>query len=206
MENSELAPLLEQYISTREAEGEIPESRPELARLAGDLDKVYWIEVEKVLTREARENRAQLHFSPRDRLLLDLGLLDWDLFPGGRDNRVALLRELYGGPDSRELYFSEWMAQRFRHFTLYGSMAADDGAARSGSRIIRKIATVKSEDMTMALILFPLQTPIDIKFGFASSNKLSCKTKPFEVPQVMKRIVLAYLGGLDNSCAIRWLL
>ena len=33
METSELAPLLEQYISTREAEGEIPESRPELAQL-----------------------------------------------------------------------------------------------------------------------------------------------------------------------------
>lgn len=139
MEIEGLAPVMEQYLSVRRTEGDAPEASPELVKAAGELDKIYWQEVETILVREAAENRAHLHFTPRDRLLLDMGLLNWDLFPGGKDNRSALLHELYTRSDSKELYFSEWIAQRFRHHALYGGMAGQEGAARSGSRIIRKL-------------------------------------------------------------------
>ena len=71
-------------------------SRPDLGRLAGELNALYWRDVEKLLSRAARENPDRIVFSPDERLLLDLGLLDYRLLPGGDKLRPALLKEVYG--------------------------------------------------------------------------------------------------------------
>ncbi len=113
-------------------------SRPDLGRLAGELNTLYWREVEKVLARAARENPDRVVFSPDERLLLDLGLLDYRLLPGGEKLRPGLLKEIYAPGRPTFLYFSEWIAQRFRQFLLYGGMAPpDDGPNQS--RLIRDL-------------------------------------------------------------------
>ncbi|HXX95211.1 MAG TPA: hypothetical protein VEN81_16425 [Planctomycetota bacterium] len=114
-------------------------SRPELGRLAGELNTLFWRETEKILARAARENPDRVVFSPDERLLLDVGLLDYRLVPGGDRLRPALLKELYAPGRSTFLYFSEWMAQRFRQYLLYGGMAPPEEQALSHSRLIRDL-------------------------------------------------------------------
>jgi tetratricopeptide (TPR) repeat protein len=100
------------------------ETSPEAARAAAELDALWGREAEKLLERAAREQTERLAFIPEERLLLDLGLLDWRLVPGGDGSRPALLRELYAPGPPGHLYFSEWLAQRYRQFLLTGGMAA----------------------------------------------------------------------------------
>jgi hypothetical protein len=114
-------------------------SRPELGRLAGELNTLFWREAEKILGRAARESPDRVVFSPDERLLLDLGLLDYRLVPGGDKLRPGLLKEIYAAGRPTFLYFSEWMAQRFRQFLLYGGMAPPEEQALSQSRIMRDL-------------------------------------------------------------------
>jgi hypothetical protein len=114
-------------------------SRPELGRLAGELNTLFWREAEKILGRAARESPDRVVFSPDERLLLDLGLLDYRLVPGGDKLRPGLLKEIYAPGRPTFLYFSEWMAQRFRQFLLYGGMAPPEEEALSRSRLIRDL-------------------------------------------------------------------
>ena len=112
-------------------------SKPGLGRIAEELNALYWKELERPLLRAARENPDRLLFSPEDRLLLDLGLLDPRLVPGAEKNRPALLRELYAPGKPAHFYLSEWIAQRFRQFLLYGGMAPAEGHAPMETTVIR---------------------------------------------------------------------
>lgn len=116
-------------------------SRPELLQLAAEIDSHYWLQVRTVLVRAARESPDRLDFSPDDRLLLDLGLVDWRVLPGGDSNRPALLRELYAEAPPNRFTLSEWIAQRFRQFVLCGGMTRDEGETLSATRIIRDMRT-----------------------------------------------------------------
>jgi hypothetical protein len=114
-------------------------SNPDLVRIAGDLNGLYWQEVERVLVRIARDTPDRVAFTPDERLLLDLGVLDWRLLPGGDRNRPAFLREICtpGRPNVHS--FSEWIARRFRQSLLYGEMSPPEGDVPSPTRIIRDL-------------------------------------------------------------------
>ncbi len=115
-------------------------SRPDLGAIAGELNTLWWREVEQLLVRTARENPDRVVFPPNDRLLLDLGLLDYRLLPGGDKLRPALLKEIYAPGRPTFLYFSEWMVQRFRQFLLYGGIASPAAEQSvSASRLIRDL-------------------------------------------------------------------
>lgn len=116
-----------------------PAAGPELARLTDDLDALYWREVERLLVRVARETPDRVSFTPEERLLLDLGLLDWRLLPDGEKNRPALLREICSPGRPNVHFFSEWIARRFRQSLLYGEMSPPDGVDPSSTRIIRDL-------------------------------------------------------------------
>ena len=128
-----------EFLSVRGAEEASVVSSPDLARIAGDLHGLYWQEVERLLARLARETPDRLSFSPDERLLLDMGLLDWRLLPGGDKNRPAFLREICAPGRPTVHYFSEWIARRFRQSLLYGEMSPPDGDGPSPTVIIRDL-------------------------------------------------------------------
>src|SRR6185295_11414123 len=79
-------------------------SRPDLAPLAGDLNALWWREVEKILLRVTRDATDRPSLAPEERIFLDQGVLDWRLVPNGGmsvagDEAVsttALIRDLRG--------------------------------------------------------------------------------------------------------------
>ncbi len=114
-------------------------SRPELGPLAADLNAHWWKEVERLLLRVVRESGDRAVLSPDERLIVDHGVLDWRLVPGGDKNRSALMKEVYATGRSNQYYFSEWILQRFRLFLLYGGMSASEGEGISTTRLIRDL-------------------------------------------------------------------
>ncbi|HZE96690.1 MAG TPA: hypothetical protein VE981_06675, partial [Planctomycetota bacterium] len=128
---------VESFLSQRgPGEGSVA-SRPELGPLAGELNAHWWREVERLLLRVVRDDRAVL--PPEERMQVDLGLLDWRLVPGGDKNRPALLKEIYATGRPNQYYFSEWILQRFRLFLLYGGMSSSEGEGVSTTRLIRDL-------------------------------------------------------------------
>jgi hypothetical protein len=114
-------------------------SNPELSRLAGELNTLWWAEVERRLARAARETPDRIGFGPEERLLLDFGVLDLRLVPDGERLRPALLKEAVSAPKPGVFYFSEWAVRRFRQSLLYGEMSPPDGDAPSSTQIIRDL-------------------------------------------------------------------
>jgi hypothetical protein len=114
-------------------------SRPELGRVAGDLNALWWREAEKALLHVTRDAKDGAVLSPEERLLVDHGLLDWRLVPGGDKLRPALLKEIYAPGRPSQYYFSEWILQRFRQFLLYGGMSTAEGEGISTTRLIRDL-------------------------------------------------------------------
>jgi len=114
-------------------------SSPGLARLADELNAFYWRDVERLLARLARESPDRFAFSPDERLLLDLGVLDWRLVPGGEALREPLLRELSLPGRRGASYFSEWASRRFRQALLYGEISPPDDEKTSSTVIIRDL-------------------------------------------------------------------
>jgi len=113
-------------------------SRPDLAPLAGDLNALWWREAEKILLRVTRDAGDRAGLSPEERILLDQGVLDWRLLPGGDKNKAVLLKELYASGPANQYYFSEWILQRFRLFLLYGGMSTE-GEGISTTQLIRDL-------------------------------------------------------------------
>jgi hypothetical protein len=112
---------------------------PDVARLADELNGLYWRAVERLLGRLARESPHRFSFSPEERLLLDVGLLDPRLVPGGDALRDVLLGEVASPGRSDASYFSEWAARRFHQALLYGEMSPPDGAVPTSTVIIRDL-------------------------------------------------------------------
>jgi hypothetical protein len=130
---------VEQFLAERGAgEGSVA-SRPELGPLAGELNSLWWREAERVLLRVVREAGDRPALSPEERLLVDHGVLDWRLVPGGDKMRPVLLKESYAPGRSNQYYFSEWILQRFRLFLLYGGMSSGEGEGISTTRLIRDL-------------------------------------------------------------------
>jgi tetratricopeptide (TPR) repeat protein len=136
---TEIDRSVENFLAERGA-GEVSvASRPELAPLAGELNSLWWHEVEKILHRVTKEGPDRAVLSPDERLLIDQGVLDWRLLPGGDKNKAVLLKELYASGPANQYYLSEWILQRFRLFLLYGGMSAVEGEGISTTRLIRDL-------------------------------------------------------------------
>ena len=136
---TEIDRSVENFLAERGA-GEVSvASRPELAPLAGDLNTLWWREVEKVLSRVTKEGTDRAVLSPDERLLIDHGVLDWRLVPGGDKNKAVLLKELYAEGPANQYFLSEWILQRFRLFLLYGGMTAADGESFSTTALLRDL-------------------------------------------------------------------
>src|SRR6185295_4819060 len=114
-------------------------SRPDLAPLAGDLNTLWWREVEKILLRVTRDSSDRAGLSPEERILVDQGVLDWRLVPNGDKNRPVQLKEIYTSGRVNQYYFSEWILQRFRLFLLYGGMTSGEGEGISTTQLIRDL-------------------------------------------------------------------
>lgn len=129
MDAARVRPLVERYLRERR-NGSV---EAQLAKITGQLDAVYWDEVEALAAAAARNSPDRLVFDKEARLLIDLGLLDWQFFEGGAKNRAALLRELYAPSAPNQFYFSEWLGQRYRSFVLMSRVSrggSDPGTAR----------------------------------------------------------------------------
>ncbi len=127
------------FLAARGSTGASVVASPDLARLAEELNGLYWRRVERLLGRLARESPHRFSFSPEERLLLDLGLLDWRLVPGGEALRDGLLREVSAPGPPNSFYFSEWAARRFHQALLYGEMSPPDGDVPPSTVIIRDL-------------------------------------------------------------------
>lgn len=137
MEPSGPAVRVDRYLRARDsaAHGDLP-------RLAADLDDAWWREAERLTLGAARAQADRLLLPPEERLILDAGLLDWRLIPGGVEARSSLLHELYAPGHPHEMYFSEWLALRYRQFVLYGGVVARKETPESGSLIVRSLQKV----------------------------------------------------------------
>jgi len=124
-----------EFLAARSPGESSPAAQPELVRLAGELNGLWWQNVERLLARLARDTPDRAALGPDDRLLLDLGVLDWRLVPGGDRLRPALLRELVVPGRPGVHYFSEWLLRRFRQSLLYGEINPSDDV-RSSTVII----------------------------------------------------------------------
>ncbi|HXG61982.1 MAG TPA: hypothetical protein VNO22_11435 [Planctomycetota bacterium] len=134
---TEIEPWVQRFLAERGPGEASVTSRPALEPLAEELNALWWREVERLVLRAVRENPDRLVFSPEERLLLDLGLLDARLVPGAERNRTALLREIYAPGRPGCFYLSEWLAQRYRQFLLYGGLSPREGESPLETRVIR---------------------------------------------------------------------
>lgn len=133
----ELQPLVDRYLKER-SEGAV---EAQLLKVVGQLDPVYWSEVDDLASRAAKESADRLIFDKDARLHMDLGLLDWRLLEAGEKNRPALLRELYAPSPANHLYFSEWLANRYRSFILMSRLGPPD--ARRGDTQVHRAARTR---------------------------------------------------------------
>lgn len=133
----EIETLVQRFLAERGPGEASVTSRPTLEPLAEELNALWWRETERLVLRVVRENPDRLVFSPEERLLLDLGLLDARLVPGADRHRAALLREIYAAGRPGCFYLSEWLAQRYRQFLLYGGLSPREGESPLETRVIR---------------------------------------------------------------------
>lgn len=133
----ELQPLVDRYLQER-SEGAV---EAQLLKVAGQLDALYWTAAGDLASRAAHESADRLVFDKDARLRMDLGLLDWRLLEGGEKNRPVLLRELYAPSPHNHLYFSEWLAQRFRSFVLMARLGGGD--AKKGDTQVHRAARAR---------------------------------------------------------------
>ncbi len=136
---TEIDHWVERFLAEKGAGEANVAARPELARLAGELNQQYWREAERILLRAARASPERTVFTPEERLLLDLGFLDARLVPGADRSRPALLREIYAPASPGLVYVSEWMAQRIRQFVLYGGMSPGESDGPTPTQILRDL-------------------------------------------------------------------
>jgi len=135
----EIDRCVEDFLAQRgPGEGSVA-SRPELGPLAGELNTHWWKEVERLFLRVVRESGDRAVLSPDERLVVDHGVLDWRLVPGGDKNRPTFMKEIYATGRPNQYYFSEWLLQRFRLFLLYGGMSSDESEGISTTRLIRDL-------------------------------------------------------------------
>ncbi|OHB77520.1 MAG: hypothetical protein A2Z34_06170 [Planctomycetes bacterium RBG_16_59_8] len=145
MEAQSLSSLVESALNGR-TPGAAPETDAALTQTVNRLDSLYWKEADRIALAVEKESADRLIFSKEQRLLLDAGLLDERLTilssPGAEAPpatfRAALLRELYA-KEPTALYFSQWIAERYRWFILYGKLEEKkkEGEERSETRVIR---------------------------------------------------------------------
>jgi tetratricopeptide (TPR) repeat protein len=104
-------------------------SRAALNKLIAPLTQAYWDKTTQILSEAVQRGGDQLILNKYERLTIDLGMLDSRLVPDFNERRVELLKELYAQADPTHFYFSEWLAHRYRTFTLTDRMEAVAAAA-----------------------------------------------------------------------------
>ncbi|OHB69140.1 MAG: hypothetical protein A2W23_06740 [Planctomycetes bacterium RBG_16_43_13] len=116
--------LVERFISIRGDNLAPPETRKELLEPIENLDKVYWSEVGRIFDTALDINPNSIILDKQERLIVDSGLLDDRIIANPQNVRNALLKELYADSGANRFYFSEWLAERYRAFVLYGEVEA----------------------------------------------------------------------------------
>lgn len=122
---SELETLVREFLTRAQASDPAVETRADLAPVISRLDNLWWDRITDLTAQVAREQQDRLIFTKYDRMLIDLGILDLRLAPGGEQQRVAMLRELYEPAPPNFFYLSEWLAHRYRDFMLHGRLQRD---------------------------------------------------------------------------------
>lgn len=124
----ELDHVVERYLSLKDSAKD-DAARENLWQAIAELDAHYWQLVEETIRPHLKEKSERLLFTKYDRMLIDAGLVDARLL--GKDlERVeaALVRELYAEGEANVYYLSEWLAERYKAFLLFGRVRkVEDG-------------------------------------------------------------------------------
>lgn len=110
------------------------------------LDSHYWEEVERIVLASAKQNELLL-FTKEQRMLIDAGAVDERLVVNQTGNparrwtefKISLLKELYVKDIANPLYFSQWLADRYKWFVFSGGMERESakGKEKSETKVLR---------------------------------------------------------------------
>ncbi len=114
----DLNELVEEYLAARDKSGENKQAT-QLNRIRTKLDSLYWKNVEWLLREKIDPIRETLDFSDDERLIIDMGLLDYRLIEAdGPALRQRLLDEISTPGPTGHFYLSEWLEDRYHKFCL----------------------------------------------------------------------------------------
>jgi tetratricopeptide (TPR) repeat protein len=125
--DSEQQALVAEYRKKKTEAEEDKKAARDLKKIAGKLDNLYWRRVSELVGQRAQAAADSLAFTERERLLIDIGLLDLDLVDGADESlpdRILEEMETRGSPN--HYYFSEWLEDRFRRNALTLQMEAQE--------------------------------------------------------------------------------
>ncbi len=115
----DLSPLVVQCIELREQDTEDRSIKRELSKVERKLDGIYWKRIETILAERVSVEKDTLDFTDKDRLLIDIGLLDVHLVENaGADLLRQLTAEIAAPGPMNHFYLSEWLEDRYRRFRL----------------------------------------------------------------------------------------
>lgn len=121
------------YVSLRARAGVTGVEPPELISLMSDLDAFYWKRAEAAVAVRAKENPGALSFSPDERLLIDIGLLDERLLAHLDPKFLQRISQEVNEPgEPNHLYLTEWLQVRHRHYLVMREFG-DEGAGAAAA-------------------------------------------------------------------------
>lgn len=116
----EKAALIADVLKSRE-QGD----RQALSRLEMLLDNLYWRCVEDLLARRISTESETLDFTPQERLLLDMGLLEESLVESAAPGLRERLRAEMSLPGLvNHFYLSEWLEDRYKRFRVNQALSS----------------------------------------------------------------------------------
>lgn len=137
--------LVREYLALKSEAEESATAKGKLGRLGGKIEKIYWQRVEALIDARVGEDSDELAFTPEDRLLIDMGLIDPALVDGAEASLTdRLLEELNMPGAPNHFYLSEWLEDRYQRYRLEQDVAAaaaaggpDEGDDKSPARARR---------------------------------------------------------------------